>query len=56
MADFALPEEVEKIRDMTREFARKKVRPAAAEFDQAQGREEAYASDTMRRVLRREAP
>ncbi len=53
MVDFALPEEVEKIRDMTREFAQKELRPAAAELDQIQDPEEAYTSDTMKRVLSR---
>ena len=53
MVDFALPEEVEKIRDMTREFAKKELRPAAAELDLIQDPEEAYTSDTMRRVLSR---
>jgi alkylation response protein AidB-like acyl-CoA dehydrogenase len=53
MVDFALSEEVEKIRDMTREFARKELRPAATELDRVQEPEEAYASDTMRRVLSR---
>jgi alkylation response protein AidB-like acyl-CoA dehydrogenase len=51
MVDFALPEEVEKIRDMTREFARQEVRPAGIELDQIASPEEAYASDRMRRVL-----
>ena len=53
MVDFALTEEVEKIRDMTREFAKKELRPAAAELDLIQDPEEAYTSDTMRRVLSR---
>lgn len=53
MVDFALPEEIEKIRDMTREFAHKELRPAAAELDQIQDPEKAYTSDTMRRVLSR---
>ena len=53
MVDFALPEEVEKIRDMTREFAQKELRPAAAKLDLIQDPEEAYASDTMRSVLSR---
>jgi alkylation response protein AidB-like acyl-CoA dehydrogenase len=53
MVDFALPEEVEKIRDMTREFARKELRPAAAEIDQIQDPEAAYTSDAMKRVLSR---
>ncbi len=51
MVDFALPEEVEKIRDMTREFAQKEVRPASIELDRIRDPEEAYKSDTMRRVL-----
>ncbi len=53
MVDFALPDEVEKIRDMTREFAKKELRPAAAELDLIQDPEEAYTSDTMRRILSR---
>ncbi len=53
MVDFALPEEVEKIRDMTREFARQELRPAGTELDRMPNPEEAYASDTMRRVLSR---
>ena len=53
MVDFALPEEVEKIRDMTREFAQKELRPAAAELDRIEDPEAAYTSDTMRRVLSR---
>ncbi len=53
MVDFALPEEIEKIRDMTREFAQKELRPAAAELDLMQDPEAAYTSDTMRRVLSR---
>ncbi len=51
MVDFALPEEVEKIRDMTREFARQELRPAGTELDRIQDPEDAYKSDTMRRVL-----
>ncbi len=51
MVDFSLPEEVEKIRDMTREFARQVLRPAGVELDRMQDPEEAYHSDTMRRVL-----
>jgi len=53
MVDFALPEEVEKIRDMTREFARQEVRPAGIALDRMPNPEEAYTSDTMRRVLAR---
>ena len=53
MVDFALSEEVEKIRDMTREFARQEVRPAGIELDRIQDPEEAYTSDTMRCVLSR---
>ena len=53
MVDFALPEEIEKIRDMTREFAQNELRPAATELDQMQDPEAAYTSDTMRRVLSR---
>ena len=51
MVDFALPEEVEKIRDMTREFARQEVRPACIELDRIADPEDAYSSDTMRRLL-----
>lgn len=51
MVDFALPEEVEKIRDMTREFAQQEMRPAGIELDRIKDPEEAYKSDTMRRVL-----
>ena len=53
MVDFTLPEEIEKIRDMTREFAQKELRPAAATLDRIEDPEEAYKSDTMRRVLSR---
>jgi len=53
MVDFALPEEVEKIRDMTREFARQEVRPAGIELDRIPEPEQAYTSETMRRVLAR---
>ncbi len=53
MVDFTLPEEVEKIRDMTREFAQKELRPAAAILDRIEDPQEAYQSDTMRRVLAR---
>ena len=53
MVDFALPEETEKIRDMTREFARQELRPAGVELDRIPNPEEAYTSDTMRRVLSR---
>ncbi len=53
MVDFALPEEVEKIRDMTREFARQEMRPAGIALDRVPDPEEAYTSDTMRAVLSR---
>lgn len=53
MVDFSLPDELQKIRDMTREFAHKEVRPAATELDRIQDPEEAYNSETMRRVLAR---
>ena len=53
MVDFALPEEVEKIRDMTREFAQQELRPAGIEIDRISDPEEAYTCDTMRRVLAR---
>ena len=53
MVDFSLPEEIEKIRDMTREFAQKEVRPAATELDRIRDPEEAYTSETMRRLLSR---
>lgn len=51
MVDFALEEEVEKIRDMTREFARQVIRPAGIALDRIQDPEKAYASATMRDVL-----
>ena len=51
MVDFALPEEVEKIRDMTREFARQEMRPAGIALDRMLDPEEAYTSDTMRSLL-----
>ena len=53
MVDFSLPEEVEKIRDMTREFALKEIRPASIELDRIVDPAEAYTSDTMKRVLSR---
>ncbi len=53
MVDFALPEEVEKIRDMTREFARQEMRPAGIALDRMLDPEEAYTSDAMRNVLAR---
>ncbi len=53
MVDFALTEEVQKIRDMTREFARQEMRPAGIALDRIQDPEEAYTSDTMRTVLAR---
>lgn len=53
MVDFALPEEVEKIRDMTREFARQELRPAGVALDRIPDPETAYTSETMRRVLAR---
>ncbi len=53
MVDFSLPEEVEKIRDMTREFARQELRPAGIELDRISEPEQAYTSDTLRRVLAR---
>jgi alkylation response protein AidB-like acyl-CoA dehydrogenase len=53
MVDFALTEEVEKIRDMTREFARQEMRPAGIALDRIQEPEEAYTSDTMRSLLAR---
>ncbi len=52
MVDFSLPDEVEKIRDMTREFARTVLRPAGIELDRIPDPEVAYTSDTMKRVLR----
>ena len=53
MVDFSLPDEIQKIRDMAREFARKEVRPAATELDRMQEPEQAYKSETLRRVLAR---
>ncbi|OGO51932.1 MAG: hypothetical protein A2148_04605 [Chloroflexi bacterium RBG_16_68_14] len=53
MVDFSLPEEIEKMREMTREFARQEVRPAGIELDRIPEPEKAYTSDTMRRVLSR---
>ncbi|MDE3097375.1 MAG: acyl-CoA dehydrogenase family protein [Chloroflexota bacterium] len=53
MVDFALPEEVRKIQEMTREFARQEMRPAGVALDRVQDPEDAYTSDTMRRVLAR---
>jgi len=51
MVDFALSDDVERIRDMTRDFARTAVRPAATELDRIADPETAYRSQTMRRVL-----
>lgn len=51
MVDFALPEEIEKIRDMTREFARQELRPAGAVLDRVPEPEKAFTSETMRKVL-----
>jgi len=51
MVNFTLPEEVERIRDMTRDFARSEVRPAGVEIDRIPDPETAYTSDHMRRVL-----
>lgn len=51
MVDFALSEEVQKIRDMTRDFARQEMRPAGVALDRIQEPEDAYTSDTMKRVL-----
>ena len=53
MVDFSLPDELQKIRDMTREFARKEVRPAGVELDRMPEPEQAYTSETLRRVLAR---
>src|SRR5512143_3038747 len=53
MVDFALTEEVTKIRDMTREFARQEMRPAGIALDRIQDPEEAYTGDTMRALLGR---
>jgi len=53
MVDFSLPDEVQKIREMAREFARKEVRPAATELDRMLEPEQAYTSETLRRVLSR---
>ncbi len=51
MVDFTLPEEVERIRDMTRDFARNEIRPAGIEIDRIPDPEAAYTSDRMRRLL-----
>ncbi len=51
MVDFALPEDVERIRDMTRDFARREMRPAGIEIDRIADPEAAYTSDRFRRVL-----
>jgi alkylation response protein AidB-like acyl-CoA dehydrogenase len=51
MVNFALPEEVERIRDMTRDFARSEVRPVGVELDRIPDPEDAYTSEPMRRLL-----
>ena len=51
MVDFALSEDVERIRDMTRDFARQEIRPAGVEIDRIPDPEAAYTGPTMRRVL-----
>jgi len=51
MVSFTLPEEAERIRDMTRDFARNEIRPAGAEIDRISDPEAAYTSDRMRKVL-----
>jgi alkylation response protein AidB-like acyl-CoA dehydrogenase len=51
MVNFTLSEEVERIREMTRDFARNEIRPAGIEIDRIPDPETAYTSDRMRRVL-----
>jgi alkylation response protein AidB-like acyl-CoA dehydrogenase len=51
VVDFALPEELERIRDTARDFARKEVRPAGVALDAMPHPEQAYTSDTLRHVL-----
>ncbi len=51
MVDFALTEEVERIREMTRDFARREMRPAGIEIDRIADPEAAYTSARLRGVL-----
>jgi alkylation response protein AidB-like acyl-CoA dehydrogenase len=51
MVNFMLSDEVERIRDMTRDFARNEVRPAGVEIDRIPEPEAAYTGDRMRRLL-----
>jgi alkylation response protein AidB-like acyl-CoA dehydrogenase len=51
MVDFALTEDVERIRDTTRDFARREMRPAGIEIDRIADPEAAYTGDRLRRVL-----
>ncbi|HYM16614.1 MAG TPA: acyl-CoA dehydrogenase family protein [Dehalococcoidia bacterium] len=51
MVDLALSEEVERIRDMTRDFARHEMRRAGIEIDEIADPTAAYTSETLRRVL-----
>lgn len=51
MVSFTLSEEVERIRDMTREFARNEVRPAGIEIDRIPDPEAAYTGERMQRLL-----
>jgi len=51
MVNFTLPEEVERIQQMTRDFARNEVRPAGIEIDRIPDPESAYTGDRMRRLL-----
>lgn len=51
MVSFTLSEEVERIRDMTRDFARNEVRPAGIEIDRIPDPETAYTGERMQRLL-----
>lgn len=51
MVDFSLSEDVERIRDMTRDFAHREMRPAGIEIDRIADPEEAYTGSRLRSVL-----